>query len=1062
MRVIGTIFRDHCKPPRLEDAGDCFMDAKCWREAAEAYGKGFRVRQCLQACLKGKLLDLGVDLLDGWDQQRNNKTWDVEDDMATAPIVDGNELEQLKVDYLKKCALHYHKQRNVELMMKFVRRFPNVTSQKTFLTRRDYFDQLIEVEEGEGNFLRAAEMAEQKGDLKHAVMLLVRGGSHEQAVEKLLDRARFEMLWSDGKLGWPLIPTAESQDLLQRAFGIINSCPSAIRGDILQEFQLLLLSRSGMESWNDVKDSNNVSFQFIGGRRAIDDVLLQAKATDASLPNLVSDLLDIWELWSEKLILLIQAIDRAQRRRDTVEDEVFLRSSNTYLGVEKPAQQSQFFLVTDMAASWLKNSQLTHLPNRGQRGQVSSAQLCSLSETFWATQLWEVGLGIMSMMEVMLFSDGPNATNFASPRGEQLCKLYLITKSLFDIMSKTTSQNEITDLRYRLRRCGDVIYEASFPHEGNKDWWIHVLAFRQLVGPIYDDIATCLVEESLGYGSQPVFDRSTLATVGRIQVLLPLLSRQWIRKYGPEIQMRLPHLHWSNMWEKSHRMYRNPSEESWESPENNCESWVDTVEVFGGSLQSVYKELRDTIGPFVFMQLLERCIVVDLACHTNLHSLILPQSLVVNHMTGDMNTNLFSAILNVPCTCKGNCFRFSTIRFVSRLILDMLNSSNFQIENWFDKAGIDWRSSLPNLIFRMLVSVLTICINLRLTGRSEDRDISNRAITALKIVFKNQSPLLWGQPQPFSKELKKVLSGPNYPQDGQLAFTRAMAAVKDPLIVLRHGKRIADWAHKSRLQNVYVIHHSEMGRVFSVSFSSNTKLAGVARPNTELPKQDGGELTASVKTNDSFESESLESHILGPIQALLRTGPHAAIGDSNVDGQKDLAVDQDEDDQSEDVWGGDEAADNSRVIPLGRASVGDGQTVAVFIKARLLQLLADARGRLKEELSATEKNQRDARSTFWKLGIQRKDYVVIFLAEACPLKVPSFPALCSSLLRCVLRQFCLMKLIAPSLVDIENFLTAGRVFITGPNCVFCKVLCLSEEKSIMARGIWSRLQSCIW
>ncbi|CAM6125806.1 unnamed protein product [Calypogeia fissa] len=136
------------------------MDAKCWNEAADAYSKSFFLHPPMLE------RESGADFLDDWKQQQNSRDQEGVEDTITMQPVSGDELEQLKLDYLKKCALHYHKQRNTE-SEEICQTFPSVTSEKVSLKRRDYFDQVIEVE-GEGNFLRAAEMAEQKGDLKHA------------------------------------------------------------------------------------------------------------------------------------------------------------------------------------------------------------------------------------------------------------------------------------------------------------------------------------------------------------------------------------------------------------------------------------------------------------------------------------------------------------------------------------------------------------------------------------------------------------------------------------------------------------------------------------------------------------------------------------------------------------------------------------------------------------------------------------------------------------------------------------------------------------------------------
>ncbi|GLJ29442.1 hypothetical protein SUGI_0580410 [Cryptomeria japonica] len=62
------------------------------------------------------------------------------------------------------CATHFHQEKDSMSMMKFVKAFPTMDLIRSFLSSKDYFDELLGIEEANGNYFEAAEVAGMKGD----------------------------------------------------------------------------------------------------------------------------------------------------------------------------------------------------------------------------------------------------------------------------------------------------------------------------------------------------------------------------------------------------------------------------------------------------------------------------------------------------------------------------------------------------------------------------------------------------------------------------------------------------------------------------------------------------------------------------------------------------------------------------------------------------------------------------------------------------------------------------------------------------------------------------------
>lgn len=164
---------------KLQNAGECFFLAGCYKLAAEVYAKGNYFSECLTVCSKAKLFDEGLQYICCWKQLHhgNNLT-----------TFKGEELGDIEQGFHESCAVHYYERKDKRSMMNFFKGFNSIDSKRNFLTNLNCLDEVLLVEEDLGNFREAIEIAKLKGEL------LLEAELHKKA--KNFKEAAMLMLWS--------------------------------------------------------------------------------------------------------------------------------------------------------------------------------------------------------------------------------------------------------------------------------------------------------------------------------------------------------------------------------------------------------------------------------------------------------------------------------------------------------------------------------------------------------------------------------------------------------------------------------------------------------------------------------------------------------------------------------------------------------------------------------------------------------------------------------------------------------------------------------------------------
>nr|KAJ0195865.1 hypothetical protein LSAT_V11C700353070 [Lactuca sativa] len=91
----GKFYLEKCGD--IDATAECFLLARCYRDAAKAYAKGDQFSNCLSVCRKGEVFDKGFQYIEYWKEHVH---------------VRSKEIEQLEQDFLESCALSYYERKD--------------------------------------------------------------------------------------------------------------------------------------------------------------------------------------------------------------------------------------------------------------------------------------------------------------------------------------------------------------------------------------------------------------------------------------------------------------------------------------------------------------------------------------------------------------------------------------------------------------------------------------------------------------------------------------------------------------------------------------------------------------------------------------------------------------------------------------------------------------------------------------------------------------------------------------------------------------------------------------
>ncbi|XP_023515693.1 uncharacterized protein LOC111779783 isoform X1 [Cucurbita pepo subsp. pepo] len=329
-----------------------------------------------------------------------------------------HDLEDLKFTFLRKCALHYHRLQDTRTMMKFVKTFHSMDSKRLFLKSVACFDELISLEVVSGNFMEAAVIARQKGDLLLEVDLLEKAGQLEEAVELILFYVLANSLWTTQSKGWPLKQFKQKEKLLSKAKSIAKLNSDVFHRNVCLETDIL---SDGIYSLLDIKhhlsssgENKNICGEILSARRILDahlcsntssydledvivsDPLRHAEDKISQSQVSIETLSHFWNLWKDHILGVIKYLESLGTKN--VDDFIIYEGfCLKYLGVRKQFDdQNTYQLFTD--ADWMMHISHHSVQRDGKLMSMDVQQFALAARSYWNTELLSIGMKVLECL----------------------------------------------------------------------------------------------------------------------------------------------------------------------------------------------------------------------------------------------------------------------------------------------------------------------------------------------------------------------------------------------------------------------------------------------------------------------------------------------------------------------------------------------------------------------------------------------------------------------------------------------------------------------------------------
>ncbi|KAF9613111.1 hypothetical protein IFM89_005590 [Coptis chinensis] len=409
----GTLYLDKCGETRLEDAGDCFSLAGRYSLAAEVYARGNCFSKCLAICTNGELFDMGLNFIKQW-KENAYQTVDV--------VVERRKLEEMEQNFLERCALHFHGRKDKNAMLNFVREYRSMDSKRSFLRSLNYLNELLLLEEESGNYIEAASIAREKGDLLIEADLLAKGGHFEDASKLILFYVLGNSLWVNGNRGWPLKCFTNKEELLMRARNYAMKESEEFYESVCSEASLFsnqdmtLLDMGKFLSAS--KRLSSPTIQIISAWKILDahhqlhpskyewgqEVVLNPMKHSEELISCnkvsVESLIYYWNHWTEKIrgmLDYLQYIGTLHEKDHMIYGQFCL----SYFGVRKQDSDHYFLYPKGADAYWIKEINEKSLRRTGDLVCMDTRQFTMAAKKFWVSQILVFGMKVLENLDTL-------------------------------------------------------------------------------------------------------------------------------------------------------------------------------------------------------------------------------------------------------------------------------------------------------------------------------------------------------------------------------------------------------------------------------------------------------------------------------------------------------------------------------------------------------------------------------------------------------------------------------------------------------------------------------------
>ncbi|XP_073153825.1 uncharacterized protein [Henckelia pumila] len=485
----GMIYLNKCGTSELRKAGECFILAGCNRTAAEAYAKGNWFPECLSACMKGKLFEMGLQYMEFWQQQA---TFNPEIMSKLKDIV------KIKQEFLESGALEYHRTKNEVSFMKFVRAFGTTESKRKFLRSVGCLEGLLNLEKESGNYKEAAEVAKLMGDILAEIDLLVKAGDFANATFLIVSYVLSNSIWVSTNQGWPMKSFPQKEKLISKLMAFAEKVSGNFRASICTESKILSHEHTNlfelMQSYIASGQCESRTGEILCVRKLLDvhfGIPAAKYERDHELPidlkcysvgkisrNKVSviTLVYLWNMFKENSLEIIESLGCLERS-DNHNFKGTIEFCLHYFGVRLSRDSSNTCHLMNPNAKWVENVHGKFMHRNRKVRSLHVRHFVSAAREYWYQELVSVGFRALEALR-SLYEFSVVKTSSLYCQGICLTFIFDITKFLMESKYLDSKKSGYSKLEEFLQ-LSTKYFEIAFPLDPRQSLSANLILLRE-------------------------------------------------------------------------------------------------------------------------------------------------------------------------------------------------------------------------------------------------------------------------------------------------------------------------------------------------------------------------------------------------------------------------------------------------------------------------------------------------------------------------------------------------------------------------------------------------------
>ncbi|BFG15995.1 hypothetical protein CerSpe_022680 [Prunus speciosa] len=716
------IYLDKYGVPDLERAGECFSLAGCYKDSADVYARGNFFSECLTACAKGKLFEMGLQYIKYW------KKHAIQDCVVARR---GEGMDEIEQEYLESCASHYYELTDHRSMMNFVKEFHSIILMRNFLKKLGLLDELLLLEEEFGNYLEAAEIAKMKGDILLEVDFLGKAGKFREASSHILFYVFANSLWSYGRKGWPIQQFSQKEELLSKAKSFAKNETESFYELVCTEVDILLNEQSNLAL---IKNYMNVCqrhkrVELLSARKMLDahisssadKYVWEKDLVDGNLimcsegrisENQVSidSLIYFWIFWKDKIAFIIKYLGCLENR-DVNDYRRYEELCVDYLGVWRLYHNlTPVYVLLVSDADWVRGLDERNFRNHGKLVSINVHQLVSAARSYWSSEMLSVGMEVLEKLEnlykFLLIKNADDAVFCQSRCLTHICEIseYLLQSKCLKLRNQDAE---------RLQRCvkfsTDTVVANIFPLDWRNSLRENMIALRRT-----DALKNVLKQVMVEYTSSKKV--LSFGQIGRLAMVIlgsgKLNNSELYEKLVVKLDCHPP---WKAFIENLCGNIR-PGNTSQEQRELSImlKLYVALVDTYNAN----WRVVCDYISPDCFLYLVER-LLIWATCFQG-YAITTSSCFVEWLIYQEEDTNV-SSIVGVGDVLPT---LIDIFHFVIYVVRECVFNKADMVE-WIKKTNADWNNYHSQLMLRFVVVLCLVYLNFGM-GLDELYDLLGR------------------------------------------------------------------------------------------------------------------------------------------------------------------------------------------------------------------------------------------------------------------------------------------------------------------------------------------------